>query len=166
MRIIGIDPGYERVGIAVLEKNAGMKREKLLYSDCFKTSSKLPFPARLDMIGTEIKKVIKEYEPEAMAIETLFFTNNQKTAMMVSQARGVIVYEGVASALSIYEYSPLEIKAAVAGYGRGDKKQVISMLQHLITIEKNIAHDDEHDAIAVALTCFASKTVDALKNQT
>lgn len=154
MKIISIDPGYERVGIAVIEK-LPKQNEVLLYSDCFKTSKEDRLPARIALIGREIKKLIEEYKPERLAIEKLYFTNNQKTAMGVSEARGVIIYEGSLAGLTIHEYTPLEIKVAVTGYGKSDKKQVISMIPRLIKIDKKIAHDDEYDAIAVGITCLA-----------
>ena len=155
MIIISIDPGYERLGIAILEKNGGGK-EKLLYSDCFKTSPKDPFEERLVLIGKEVKKLIEEYKPEALAIENLFFENNQKTAMHVAETRGVLMYEAVSHGLTLHEFTPLQIKAAVTGSGRADKKQVISMIGRLVVIEKEIKHDDEYDAIACGLTFFAT----------
>ena len=154
MKIISIDPGYERVGIAIVEKN-GSDKEKLIYSDCFQTSSKSPITERFLLIGKEVERVIKKYEPEAMAIETLFFNSNQKTAMKVSEARGIIIYQALANELEVFEYTPLQIKIAITGYGRGDKKQVIAMLPHLIKIEKIIKYDDEYDAIAIGLTHLA-----------
>ena len=155
MRIIAIDPGYERLGIAVIEKIEGGK-ETLLFSECFKTSAKIPFEERLLQIGDEIKKVIAEYSPTALSIETLFFTNNQKTAMHVSEARGAITYVAMAEGLKLYEYTPLQIKVAVTGDGRADKKAVTSMIRRLITIKNPVEHDDEYDAIACGLTFFAS----------
>ncbi len=156
MRILGIDPGYERVGIAILEKNNGDKKETLIHSECFKTTSSLPHHERLVLIGNHIKKVINEHRPQVLGIETLFFNNNQKTAMLVSEARGVILYEASQAGLTVHEYTPLQIKIAVTGYGRGTKDQVTDMVGRLVDIKKEIQHDDEFDAIAVALTCFAS----------
>lgn len=155
MRIISIDPGYERLGIAVIEKVAGGK-ETLLFSECFKTSAKLKFEERLLQIGQEIKKVITEYSTTVLSMETLFFTNNQKTAMHVAEARGAIMYEGLSQGLKLYEYNPLQIKVAVTGDGRADKKAVISMIGRLVKLNKEIEHDDEYDAIACGLTFFAS----------
>ncbi|AKM83953.1 TPA: crossover junction endodeoxyribonuclease RuvC [Candidatus Campbellbacteria bacterium] len=155
MKIISIDPGYERVGIAIIEKEGGQK-EKLIYSDCFKTSPKLPLTERLFLIGQEINKIIREYGAKALAIETLFFTNNQKTVMGVSEARGVIMYQAMLNKIPVFEYTPLQIKIAVTGYGKSDKKQVTDMVLRLIKIEKEIKHDDEYDAIAVGLTHLAS----------
>jgi len=157
MKIIAIDPGYERLGIAIIEKEKPQK-EVLLYSDCFKTSAKLPFTARLKEIGIEVERLIKEFEPSALAIETLFLSNNQKTAMRVSEVRGAIIYIAAAQSLKIYEYSPLNIKMATTGYGKSTKDQVTAMIPRLIKITKQIAHDDEYDAIAVGITCFATDT--------
>lgn len=157
MKILGIDPGYERLGIAVLEKNKGDKKEKVIYSDCFKTSAKIPFVERLYFLGQEVERVIKEYKPEGLAIETLFFQNNQKTAMNVAEVRGMILYVSKRAGLSIQEFTPLQVKAAVAGHGRGDKRAVADMVTKLAVIEKEIKHDDEYDAIAIALTGFACR---------
>jgi len=125
MRILGIDPGYERLGVAVLEKNKNDNKEKVLYSECFKTSAKLAFPERLLLLGEKIKNVIKEYSPEVLAIETLFLNTNQKTVMHVSEARGVIIYEAIANQLKIFEASPPQIKMATTGYGGASKEQII-----------------------------------------
>lgn len=154
MRIIAIDPGYERIGIAILEKNTGGK-ETLLFSECLKTSPKEKHEKRLKTIGDEIGSLIKKYRPEALAIETLFFETNAKTAMKVSEARGVILYEAGKNGLTVAEYTPLQIKAAVTGYGKSDKNQVIFMVEKLIKIPKPIKYDDEYDAIACGLTYFA-----------
>jgi len=157
MRILGIDPGFERVGIAVIEKNnETQNKEQLVYSECFKTLPSLHFNERLGLIGEEIKNIINKHNPDILAIETLLFNSNQKTAMKVAEARGVIVYEAITKKLEICEYTPLQIKIAIAGYGRADKKQVTNMVKQLIKIEKNIKYDDEIDAIAVSLTCSAS----------
>lgn len=156
MKIIGIDPGYERVGIAVLEKNKGDRKETLLYSTCFKTSAKLSLPERIFLIGTEVQSVIKKYKPEKLAIEKLYFENNAKTAMGVSEARGVIIFAGKSVGLEILEFTPLQIKNAVTGYGKADKKQVHTMVSKLISLPKTVTQDDEIDAIAVGITGFAT----------
>ena len=155
MIILSIDPGYERIGIAILEKEKGGK-EFLLYSECFKTSAKIPFCERLNLIGNEINKIIKKYNPKSLAIEKLYFTTNQKTVMNVAEARGVIIYEASKNNLSVYEYTPMEIKVAVTGYGKATKNDVLFMTKKLIELPKNCKLiDDEIDAIAVGLTCFA-----------
>lgn len=156
MRIIAVDPGYERLGIAVLEKKSGEK-ETVLYSDCFKTDRGLEHFERLGLIGDEIDKIIHSYRPEAMCIETLFFSANQKTAINVAEARGVILYQAAKHAIGVHEYGPGQIKAAVTGYGKSDKTSVNSMVEKLVKIDKKIKFDDEYDAIAVGLTCFATE---------
>ena len=155
MRVLAIDPGYERIGIAIIDEQNG--KEIHQYSDCFRTPADIPFSERLAMIGTEIERVISVYTPEALAIETLYFTSNQKTAMLVAEARGVILYIAAKNNLALYEYTPLQIKAAVTGDGRSDKEQVTRMVTQLLKIEKHITHDDEYDAIAIGLTCLATR---------
>lgn len=155
MKIIGIDPGYERVGIAVLEKNRGDRRESILYSNCFKTSTKLSLDERIFLIGKEIRTVIEKWGPEKLAIEKLFFENNQKTAMGVSEARGVIAFVAQDSGLSVLQYTPLQIKSAVTGYGKATKDAVYTMVGKLVDLPKDVKQDDEIDAIAVAITAFA-----------
>lgn len=154
MRIISIDPGYERMGVAIIDKEGS--KETLVFSECFKTSAKIPHEERLKLIGGEVEKVIKEYNPTAMAIETLFFKTNAKTAMHVSEARGVMLYEVSKNNLEVREFTPIEIKVAVTGYGKSEKRQVTEMVKRLIKIDKVIKYDDEFDAIAVGLTYFAT----------
>ena len=153
MIILGIDPGYERLGIAVLEKNKG--KEEVLHSECFKTSARLLFEERLLLIGQKIEGVIKKYRPEVLAIETLFSNTNQKTVMHVSEARGVVIYEAIKKNLKIFEASPPQIKMATTGYGKADKNQVIKMVKMLVKIDNTKKSDDELDAIAIAITAFA-----------
>jgi crossover junction endodeoxyribonuclease RuvC len=154
MKIISIDPGYERLGLAVIEKERGSK-EVLIFSECFKTPAKLPHHERLSLIGNRIKEVIKKYKPETLATEKLFFSGNQKTAMLVAEARGVILYTASSSGLEIFEYEPVNVKVAITGYGRAEKRQVIDMVRTLIDCKKAGNSDDEFDAIAIGLTHFA-----------
>lgn len=162
MKILSVDPGYGRVGIAVIESNLG--KNTLLYSDCFETSEKLPHHRRLSLVGEEITAIIEKWKPEVLAIEELFFNKNIKTALLVSQAVGVIVYEAAKKSLKVFQYSPLEVKIAVSGYGRATKEQVISMVPKLVKMEKKITHDDEFDAIAVGLTHAASHRTTTFKS--
>lgn len=154
MRILSIDPGFERVGIAILEKTF-LKKDFLVYSNCFKTTTKIPLNERIKNIGNEIEKIIKKYKPKALAIEKLYFTTNQKTVMGVAEARGVIIYVATNNNLSVYEYTPPQIKVAVTGYGKATKNMVMSMVPKLIDIKSDIKSDDEIDAIAIGLTCLA-----------
>jgi crossover junction endodeoxyribonuclease RuvC len=153
MRILGIDPGIERVGIAVIDKVGG--KEIYVYSECFKTSAKLSHAERLALIGTEIARVVKEHQPTGMAIEKLFFETNTKTAMSVAEARGMMLYVCSLANLAIFEYTPLQIKVAVTGYGKSDKTGVMHMVPMLVKLPNRKMIDDEVDAIAIALTCFA-----------
>lgn len=154
MRILGIDPGYDRVGIAIIEKLPKTK-EVLLYSECLQTSSKDDFYTRLGQVGTKIGEVIEKYSPDSLSIETLFITKNQKTAMRVAEARGVIIYEAIKKEIPVFEYNPLQIKIAVTGHGGSDKTQVMKMIPLLVKMDVKKTVDDEYDAIAVALTCLA-----------
>ncbi|MEN9649086.1 MAG: crossover junction endodeoxyribonuclease RuvC, crossover junction endodeoxyribonuclease RuvC [Candidatus Parcubacteria bacterium] len=154
MKVLGIDPGYERLGIAVLEKTAGSK-EQLLYSACLRTSAKDSFEQRLLSLGKEIERVIAEFSPEALAIETLFLSNNQKTAMRVAEVRGMLIYLAASNGLTVEEINPLQIKLAVTGDGKSSKDQMMKMVALLIKMPNKKALDDEYDAIAVALAFFA-----------
>lgn len=152
-RILGIDPGYGRIGIAVIEKtNRG---DQLIHSECFETNSKLPHPQRLLALGEKIKKTIEEYSPQKLALETLLWSKNVKTAMQVAEARGVILLEAARKNILICEYNPNQIKLAITGYGKSDKKQVINMVEKLIKLKPQRRLDDEYDAIAIALACSA-----------
>ncbi len=157
MRILGIDPGIERVGIAVVERLNG--KETYVYSACFKTSAKLAHAERLALIGDEMARVIEEWRPGGMAIEKLFFETNTKTAMVVAEARGVMMYSAARAGLTIYEYTPLEIKVAVTGYGKSDKTAIMQMVPRLLKLPGRKMIDDEVDAIAVALTAFARERI-------
>lgn len=153
MRILGIDPGVERVGIAVIEKSGA--KEQYVFSECFKTSAKLSHAERLALIGKEVAKVIADHNPKALAIEKLFFEKNTTTAMAVAEARGVMLYEAAQKGLRIFEYTPMEIKVAVTGYGKSDKTAIMAMVPRLMQLPTRKMIDDEVDAIACAITCFA-----------
>ncbi len=149
MIILGIDPGYDRLGIAIIENKT------LIHSECFSTNPKDTFNKRLKEIGLKVKSIINEFSPDTLAIESIFITKNQKTAMKVAEARGVISYEASLKNIPIYEYSPPQIKVAVTGHGGSDKAQIIKMIPLLIKMKSKKALDDEYDAIAIALTCQA-----------
>ncbi len=156
MILLSIDPGFERLGLAIIQKE-GRGKETLLYSECFKTSAKLPHHERLRLIGNKIKDVIELYKPTELATEKLFFSSNQKTVIPVAEARGVILFIAGTYNLSVCEYSPPEIKVAVTGYGKSDKRQIMEMVPRLISLPKPITSDDEFDAIAIGLTHCAIK---------
>ena len=154
MKILAIDPGFERVGVAIIERSLD-KKDILIFSECFKTEKKISLHERLKKIGDEVERIIKKYKPTVLAIEKIYFTTNQKTIMGVSEARGIIVYVSSKNNLQIYEYTPPQIKVAVTGYGKADKKMIMMMVPKLIKINVEIDSDDELDAIAIGLTCLA-----------
>ncbi len=155
MRIIAIDPGYDRLGIAIVEKESS--KEILIYSECFETNKKDDVNIRLYQVGNRVRELVSEYKPTVLVIEGLFFSKNTKTALTVSEARGVIIFQGTNAGLDIFEYTPNQIKLAVAGHGSASKKDVYLMVSRLIDMDLTVKRkDDEIDAIAVGLTFFAS----------
>ena len=145
-RVLGIDPGYGRVGIAVLEN------QKLIHSECFETSNEISHSERLALIADKIDQVIKKWRPVRMGLETLLFSKNVKTALKVAEARGVILSVAAQKKVEIVELNPNQVKVAITGYGKSDKKKIIMMLEKILNIKKKIKFDDEYDAIAIALT--------------
>jgi crossover junction endodeoxyribonuclease RuvC len=141
---MAIDPGYDRVGIAIF---TGLT---LTHSECF-TPPPGEFPERLQAVHHHIVELIKTYSPVSVALETLFFTKNQKTAMKVAEARGVIVLAAAQSGLRVVEYSPQAVKIAVTGSGNADKDGVMRMVDRLVPLAKKKRHDDEYDAIALGI---------------
>jgi crossover junction endodeoxyribonuclease RuvC len=150
MKIIGIDPGYERMGIAIIEKHNN--QETVIYSDCIRTSATLSLPERLVIIGTALDKILTTYQPDQAAIEALYFAKNTTTAMKVAEARGVIQYVISARSIPLVEYHPNTIKIAITGYGNASKDAIASMIPRLVTYDVSKKIDDELDALAVALT--------------
>lgn len=147
---MGVDPGYERLGLAVIETNAG-KKDELLYSACLITAPTLPFYERLKSLADGVEKVLTKYQPDTLAIEELFFSGNQKTAMKVSEVRGMIIYLAVRAKIKIINLTPLQVKMSITGFGRANKSQVAVMVEKLIRIPNGKHLDDEYDAIAIAL---------------
>jgi len=158
MKVLSIDPGYERLGIAIIEKEKNQK-EILLFSECFRTSKNDSHPERLSQILKRLKEIISEYSPDFLAIETLFFNQNTSTALLVAEARGLILGTSKSLGLEIFEYSPQSIKVATTGQGNSDKTAISKMVPLLIKIEKEIKYDDEYDAIACGLTHFANNPI-------
>ena len=150
--VLGIDPGFDRLGVAILQDN------EVLYSECIETSKKLPHQERLFEIGERVRVVIKEWKPNVLAIETLFFNKSVTSALKVSESRGVIIYEAARAGLSVYEYSPQAVKIAVTGYGKADKEQMQKMLIKLVKLgsQETRRLDDELDAIALCITHLAT----------
>lgn len=156
-KILGIDPGYGRMGYAVVEKNGA--KHAVLRSGCVETDKSMPFGERLRAVGEAVAKLVQEECPDAVAIEKLYFAKNQKTSLQVAEARGVIVYAAQAGGRPILEFTPLEVKMAVCGYGRAEKRQVTLMVQKLTGIGPQPQLDDTMDAIAIALTGFAYERI-------
>lgn len=153
MRVLGVDPGYDRLGLAVMEKKEG--KEELLFSTCVTTDKKATLPERIEELGTALARVMKEFNPDQVAIETLFFNKNQKTALSVAEARGVVVFLSRQHGAEVKEFGPAEVKVAVTGYGGSDKRAVMDMLRRLVPKLPAKALDDEYDAIAIAVTALA-----------
>lgn len=151
MIILGIDPGFERMGCAILEKSPS--GEKLIYSSCLVSSRNDAHEKRLLVLASGLKKIIHDFGPDTMAIEKLFFTSNQKTALKVAEARGVALLLAAENNLRVVEFTPLEVKMAMTGYGRAEKDQVRKMAQAMLKMTNDKKFDDEIDAIAIALTC-------------
>lgn len=156
--VLAIDPGYDRMGVAVLKEVKS--KPFLVFSDCVVTDKKMSIDKRLIIVGESISKLIETWKPDAVAVEELFFSKNQKTALLVSQALGVIVYEASKSDRKVFYYKPIQIKVAVTGYGKSDKKHVINIVTRLIDVGHKKRHDDEYDAVAVGLTHLASRRHD------
>lgn len=154
-RVIGIDPGFDRAGLAVLEKDGGT--EKVCFSTCVTTSPKNAHAERLEIVGSALRKAIQEWKPDALAIETLFFNQNTTTALKVAEARGVILYEAACAGIEVYEYSPQSVKIAVTGYGKATKEQMNNMVTRLVQLKVQPKYDDEIDAIAVGITHLVSQ---------
>ncbi|MBU1179059.1 crossover junction endodeoxyribonuclease RuvC [Patescibacteria group bacterium] len=153
MIILGIDPGYGRLGYAVLEKN---DKENLIDCGCLETTSKEEHSDRILKIADGVEKIIKKYKPEILAIEKIYFTTNQKTALKVSEIKGIITYLALKNKMRLAEYTPLEVKIAVCGYGRAPKEQIKKMVDLLIKVKNPPKNDDTYDAIALCLTCSAT----------
>jgi len=161
-RILGIDPGTAIVGWAVLEEN-----EAELVPKAFghiATSPKKSDEERIFEIYQDLAKVIDKYKPEESAIEKLFFFKNEKTVMEVSQARGAIILTLKQKGVNVFSYTPLEIKQALTGYGRADKKQVQKMVRDILHLPEIPKPDDTADAIATAICHFNSRKIKFLKN--
>lgn len=155
MIILGIDPGTTRVGYAVIEKKDS-DNLNLLTCGCLEAKSKEQ-KNRLSEISNLISDLILKYHPEVLSIEKLFFTKNAKTALAVAEARGVIINSANSLNLNIREFTPLEVKVAVTGYGKAEKEQVKKMACRILKLEKMPKIDDISDALAIALTaCYTN----------
>lgn len=157
MIIIGIDPGYAITGYGIV-KYLNNKFKVLDYGT-IRTRPDTPFEKRLLIISEELEKLLNKYDITNMAVEELFFSRNTTTALGTAHARGVAMLTGARSGVEVYEYTPLQVKVAVCGYGRADKNQVTQMVKVLLNINKKITPDDAADALAVAI-CHAHTGTD------
>lgn len=156
LKIISIDPGYERLGIAIMEKDL-KGNISIIHSECFKTSAKLAFSDRLLLLGNHFSEQITRYKPTILAIENLFLGTNQKTAMRVAETRGTLIYIAKNNHLPVFEMTPLQIKSAVTGHGKSDKSAMEKMIKIILPelSKSGLKTDDEYDAIACGLSYFA-----------
>ena len=152
MIILGIDPGFARTGYGLIKK----EKNQLIPLDfgCISTEPTEAFCDRLVQTNHDLKKLIKKYQPDQFAIEELFFFKNTKTALAVASARGALLLTARQQKLPVFEYTPLQIKQAVTGYGRAEKTQVMQMIKNILKINKKIKLDDTSDALATAV-CHA-----------
>ena len=156
MIVLGIDPGYAIVGCGVVEYQSN--RFRLLTYGAIITEAHTPFNERIEKIYDEADELLKRFHPEAMAIEKLFFNTNQKTAIDVAQARGALVLAAQKNKIPIFEYTPLQVKQSVVGYGRAEKSQVMDMVKRICALPAPPRPDDAADAVALALCHARSST--------
>lgn len=155
IRILGIDPGYAIVGFGVLDYD-GVKFTPVEYGAVL-TEAGQPFPERLRAIHEDIEFIFDKFRPHSMAIERLYFTSNQKTAIDVAQARGVTVLSAAKRNIPVFEYTPLQVKMSVVGYGKAEKRQVMEMTQRILNLAQIPKPDDAADALAIAI-CHGHST--------
>lgn len=156
MRVLGIDPGYAIVGFGLIDSQAG--RQKLLACGAINTPEGVRLPARLWQIARDLEELIDRFHPEVLAIEELFFNQNVTTGIGVAQARGVILMTAEKCGLPVWEYNPSQVKQAVAGYGKAEKRQVMEMTRKLLGLSCVPKPDDAADAVAIALCHARSST--------
>jgi crossover junction endodeoxyribonuclease RuvC len=164
MIVLGIDPGTATTGFGVIEKQKGKNSDDLIVIDygCIKTSPDFCAGDRLNILNKELNKLIKKYQPKFMAVEKLFFFKNLKTAMPVSEARGVILLTAAKNKIPVFEFTPLQVKMTVTGYGRAEKKQVQKMIKVLLKMDEAPKADDAADALGIAL-CYILQSKNRIK---
>lgn len=154
MIILGIDPGLATLGWGVIESDKG--RQRLIDYGCIITTPGQRFPERLKQIGNEMRVLLNRYQPEEIAFEELFFARNVTTALTVGAARGVGIAVCAEYTDKLFEYTPMQVKQAVVGYGKAEKQQIQQMVKLLLHMEEIARPDDAADAIAIALTHSAA----------
>ena len=153
MLVLGIDPGTVRIGYGVVRAERGKNLEAVDYG-CIQVSKQTSAPQGLVAVFAAIKQLIARHQPNAVAVEQLFFNKNVRTALAVGQARGAILLAAAQEGLPIYEYTPLQLKSSVVGYARADKRQVQLMIKQLLNLAQVPEPDDAADALACAITCL------------
>ncbi len=151
MIILGIDPGYARAGWGIISLNN--KQVSFIAAGCLETPMEMAHAERLQKLSLALNKIILKYKPQILSVEELFFFKNLKTAIKVAESRGIILAKAFEHKLTIYEYTPLQIKQAITGYGRADKNQIQQMVKAILKQTEIIQPDDAADAVAVAITC-------------
>ena len=149
MIILGIDPGTATTGFGIVKTDKN--NQTIIDFGVISTDKKLSDSQRLKILGDDLAELIKKYKPDAVGVEKLFFTTNQKTVMTVSQARGVALYLAQAHNLPIFEFTPLQVKNFICGYGKADKKQVQFIIKKIFSLKQTPKPDDAADALAIAL---------------
>ena len=156
MRILGVDPGIATVGFAVLD--ADKRSQRLLTCGVITTPAKTQLSSRLDQIYRDLNELIAQFHPEAMAVEELFFNTNITTGIAVAHGRGVLLCAAERCGIPLFEYTPGQVKMAVTGYGKAEKRQVMDMTKRLLKLAKTPRPDDAADALALALCHARSST--------
>lgn len=152
MLILGIDPGTAIMGYGLIEKK-GQNLYPVAYS-CWRTPSDMPMAERLKHLYESLEQLVRKYSPDVMAVEELFFNRNTTTALTVGQARGIVLLSAARNNIDVYEYTPLQVKQAVVGYGKADKQQIQYMVRALLALKEIPKPDDTADALAIAI-CHA-----------
>ena len=156
MRILGIDPGYATIGFGLLEAERGQYR--MLNYGAVTTPAGIPFPRRLEILFDDMTQLLAETQPEVLSVEELFFGRNITTGIDVAHGRGVILLAAQKARVPIYEYTPMQVKQAVVGYGKATKLQVMDMTKRLLHLQNTPRPDDAADALALALCHARSAT--------
>lgn len=149
MRTLGVDPGTAIMGFGVIDDENG--KIKPVDFGCFRTSKENAPCERLLKLYSELEKTILKYKPDTMALEKIFFCSNSKTAVSVGEARGIVLLSAAQFKMPVYEYTPLQVKMAITGYGKADKKQIQQMVKNLLNLKEIPYPDDAADALAIAI---------------
>ena len=159
--VLGVDPGTATTGYGIIAKRKGSERIKVVKCGVIVTQKELSLPEKLYIIYQEMSHLINDYHPVEVAVEEIFFNKNSKTAISVGEARGVILLNAAMQSIPVFEYTPLQVKQSVVGYGRTKKEQVIYMVKTILNIQEiKLTPDDVADALAVAIChAFQSETI-------